>query len=309
MACPEARRTPRIPAHGAVGAALIIAGEALILIRIRPLSDYYFPLTWAGFILVLDAALKRYTGRSLWCDARRLFAAMFCISIGFWWLFELLNQAVHNWTYIGAQQYSSVGYVALASLDFSFVLPAVWTAAFAVRAFVPGRPAHSAMREAVPLSVLRLSVVAGLACVLLAVIQPGYAFGLIWLCVFLLLDPLNYWLGRPSMLMLLWTRQWQLPISFALGTLLCGVFWEGWNYWAMPKWVYSIPHVGFWHIFEMPLLGWTGYLPFGLELFAMTNFVLPSLGIGEVTKNLTLIAADTAAQPANSPLRTAEVQA
>jgi hypothetical protein len=303
MACPEARRAARIPAHGKVGAALIIAGEVLILARDRPLSDYYFPLTWAGFILVLDAAVKLYAGRSLWSDARRLFTAMFCVSIVFWWLFELLNQMVHNWTYIGSEQYSGIGYFALASLDFSFVLPAVWTAALAVQTFVPRKDRSATGTSEVPIWVLSLSLVMGLICILLAAIQPGYAFGLIWLCVFLLIDPLNYWLGRPSMLMLLWSKQWQLPISFALGALLCGVFWEGWNYWAMPKWVYSIPHVGFWHIFEMPFLGWAGYLPFGLELFAMANLVLPNLGIGEVQNNLSATSLHTGVR-----LRAAEAQ-
>jgi hypothetical protein len=36
----------------------------------------------------------------------------------------------------------------------------------------------------------------------------------------------------------------------------------------------------------MPLLGWLGYLPFGLELFAMTNFVLPLLGFQPLTLEL-----------------------
>jgi hypothetical protein len=62
--------------------------------------------------------------------------------------------------------------------------------------------------------------------------------------------------------------------------LLCGVYWEAWNFWSLPKWIYHIPHVGFWHVFEMPVMGYSGYLPFGLELFAMTNFVVPRLGLG-----------------------------
>ena len=60
--------------------------------------------------------------------------------------------------------------------------------------------------------------------------------------------------------------------------MVCGFFWEMWNYWAAPKWVYHVPFVDFWHVFEMPLLGYLGYLPFALELYAMYHFFLGLAG-------------------------------
>ena len=30
-------------------------------------------------------------------------------------------------------------------------------------------------------------------------------------------------------------------------------------------WIYTVPFVQRWHVFEMPVLGYLGYLPFGLE--------------------------------------------
>ena len=33
-------------------------------------------------------------------------------------------------------------------------------------------------------------------------------------------------------------------------------------------WVYSIPYVNVHHLFEMPLLGYLGYLPFGVYCYA-----------------------------------------
>jgi hypothetical protein len=50
-----------------------------------------------------------------------------------------------------------------------------------------------------------------------------------------------------------------------------------WNYWSFPKWIYHIPGVGFWKVFEMPLFGYGGYVPFALELYALKSFVLPKL--------------------------------
>ncbi len=256
---------------------LLLVGEALIIARLRPYSDFYFPFVWLGLILLLDGATHLQTGKSLVFHARTAFIAMFPISVAFWWLFELLNQAVHNWIYIGAERYTGVGYVAFASLDFSTVLPAVWVSALAVRALLPRVSARNVATGAVPRWMLLGMVTIGVLSVLLAVTYPRYAFGAVWLCMFFLLDPINHFLGRPSMVGAIWRREWRLPMSFALGTLFCGFFWEGWNFWSMPKWTYAIPYVYHWKIFEMPLLGWSGYLPFGLELFAMTNFVFPLL--------------------------------
>jgi hypothetical protein len=54
-------------------------------------------------------------------------------------------------------------------------------------------------------------------------------------------------------------------ITAMLSALVCGFFWEMWNYGSLVKWVYGIPFVDRFHLFEMPVLGYSGYLPFGLE--------------------------------------------
>ena len=56
--------------------------------------------------------------------------------------------------------------------------------------------------------------------------------------------------------------------------LACGFFWELWNFYSYPKWTYHIPVVGHPRLFEMPLLGNLGYLPFGLELYPMIHLLL-----------------------------------
>lgn len=62
-------------------------------------------------------------------------------------------------------------------------------------------------------------------------------------------------------------------VALGAGALVCGWFWEMWNYWAFPKWQYTIPWVDFVYVFEMPLLGYSGYLPFGLEVYAAYLFL------------------------------------
>jgi hypothetical protein len=53
-----------------------------------------------------------------------------------------------------------------------------------------------------------------------------------------------------------------------IGTLFTGFWWEFWNFYSMPKWIYTIPYVDFWRIFEMPLLGYGGYPFFGLIAYS-----------------------------------------
>ena len=47
-------------------------------------------------------------------------------------------------------------------------------------------------------------------------------------------------------------------VLFAAG-LICGWFWELWNVFSMPKWIYQVPFVGWLKLFEMPILGYGGY--------------------------------------------------
>ncbi len=42
-----------------------------------------------------------------------------------------------------------------------------------------------------------------------------------------------------------------------------------------PKWIYHTPGAQFLHVFEMPLLGYGGYVPFALELCALKNLLWP----------------------------------
>ena len=63
----------------------------------------------------------------------------------------------------------------------------------------------------------------------------------------------------------------------AIASLICGVCWETWNYFAYAKWVYAVPWVHRFQIWEMPLIGFGGYLPFGVECAAVTAWILPAL--------------------------------
>jgi hypothetical protein len=72
---------------------------------------------------------------------------------------------------------------------------------------------------------------------------------------------------------------WRPVMALWLAGLTCGFFWELWNYYAWPKWIYHVPFVGVFHLFEMPALGYGGYLPFAMEVYALYHLTLDLVGI------------------------------
>ena len=116
-------------------------------------------------------------------------------------------------------------------------------------------------------------IILGILCFFLPIYFPKFAFPLIWLSFFFILDPINYLNKQPSILGHLKDRKLAIPLSLLLTGIILGFLWEFWNYYAVIKWVYDIPLVGFFKIFEMPILGYLGYFPFAFELYAMYWFV------------------------------------
>ena len=266
----------RFPLYGFAALALCLLAWAASWLRIDPFYRYsFFPL-WFGYIMFMDALVVMRHGTSILTRARWRYIQIFLISSVFWWMFEGLNIAVQNWHYVLDQPYRPLTYFLIVSLDFATVLPAVMITGEFLSTFKPLKPRlpPDAVGPRLPNRVIIPIVILGLLCLILPWIFPRYCFGLIWLCMVLILDPINNVLRRKSALAHIAVRDWRFFIVLPLAGLCCGFFWEMWNYYALPKWYYTIPYVGFWKIFEMPILGYTGYLPFALELFAMYQFVL-----------------------------------
>jgi len=234
----------------------------------------FFPL-WLGYILVVDALVGRRTGASLWTRSRKGFVLLFILSVPGWWLFEIINDRTANWEYLGGGTFSPLEYYALCTLSFSTVMPAVFETAELVRTFRWVKSLRPGVRiPDSPRLNARLLLI-GLAMLALTLAWPGYFYPFVWISLVLIIEPINRWLGRRHFLEWLQRGDWRPVVALSLGALICGFFWEMWNYWSWPQWVYHTPGAGFLHIFEMPLLGYGGYIPFALELFALKNLLWP----------------------------------
>jgi hypothetical protein len=252
--------------RAAVGVALIAVWWVIAWAGVRPFSGYYFFPIWFGYILTVDALLAFRTGTSPISRSGVRVVWLFLLSVPLWWVFEAFNQVVGNWQYHQARHFPTIAYVVLSSLAFSTVVPAVLTTSELVRSF---RLRPLAFLPAVSLSRRRLLGLhlAGWVMILVTWLWPTWAFPLVWLSGIFLIDPIVTVLGGCSVGSYLEQGDWSIVSNLGLGTLICGFFWEMWNVYSLPKWTYAIPHVGWLHIFEMPILGYGGYLPFGLEVY------------------------------------------
>jgi hypothetical protein len=139
------------------------------------------------------------------------------------------------------------------------------------RMFDPALPAlASPARPALAIA----SIALGAAMLLWPIAWPSrYLAAPVWLGFIFLLDPINAWLGAPSLFTRTRAGNRDLLINLMASGLLCGLLWEFWNYWARAKWHYTVPIMESVKLFEMPLPGFLGFPAFALECFTMYVFV------------------------------------
>jgi len=237
----------------------------------------FFPM-WLGYCLVIDALVFLRKGTSLLTRSWRKYLGLFFISAPVWWIFEVVNWRLQNWRYIGAEIFTPLLFWVWATLSFTTVIPAVFGSAELVGSFAFIQRLGKGPRIAPTRLTTALFFCAGLVMFGLMWLWPRLFFPFIWISIYFIMEPVNVWLGNRHLASWTEKRDWRPVIALWLGVLMTGFFWEMWNYLSYPKWVYQVPWGQFAPIFEMPLLGYGGYLPFALELFAIYHLVAGLLG-------------------------------
>lgn len=269
--CPAS--PPKWPIYGWVGLALAIIFWILNW-SLPGLRTHwgFFPM-WTGYCLIVDAMVFTRKGHSPLTRNPRAYIALFFISVPGWWLFELINMRTQNWFYIGEENFSDTTYFLLSSLSFSTVMPAVFGTAELMGSYQWSGRMNNGPQIALTPATLYIIFTAGILMLILMLIWPIYFFPFVWLSVYFILEPVNAWMKNRTLLSYLTSGNWQPVLSLSCGCLICGFFWEMWNFYSYPKWVYRVPFFDFLRVFEMPILGYLGYIPFSLELFALYHFI------------------------------------
>jgi hypothetical protein len=268
---PQTRRSVQpFPVWGWLGLTLGIAAWVLAWTRFSwfaALQPHTFTPLWVSFIVVINALCYRQSGYCMLLCRPVFFLLLFPISAVFWWFFEYLNRFVQNWYYIGPE-FSAWEYFWYATLPFATVLPAVlglrdWLAStrWLQQRFDQYKPLQLQHPKLFATLILLLSgaALAGIG------VWPNMLFPLLWVAPLLIILSLQSLMGERHLLAELTVGNWTPLMAAALAALICGFFWEMWNVNSLAKWNYSIPFVQRYLIFEMPLLGYAGYLPFGLQ--------------------------------------------
>ena len=246
------------------------------------------PLSWVGYLLFIEGVLA-WQGNSPIRRRPHHFFLCALASISIWCVFDWINfYFIGAWRYIGfpAERHRRfTGYF----LAFATVVPGMLMTGQALLnagAFDRARVKTMAPATGRWTVVLVASLVSGAAMFLWPLLHRDPITNLtLWTSLVFLLDPINYWLGRPSMFCD-WQHGWfgRTLAAFA-GGLLCGFLWEFWNYWALAKWTYHLPFLRpfeHYRYFEMPLPGLLGFLPFGIECWVMWQTIrVPLDGLAE----------------------------
>jgi hypothetical protein len=232
---------------------------------------------WAGFILAVNALAVKRSGSCLILRRPLRFVLLFPASAAFWWFFEYLNRFVQNWYYTGIEGMGPGEYSYFSSLAFATVLPGVLSMIDLLKTFpalgkglARCRPIHPPSARWIPWVSLAVAG-AGLAMI---GIFPDVLFALLWVSPLIILFSIQGLTGRRTLLYPLRFGDWRPVVVPALAALVCGIFWETWNYFSLARWTYTIPFVQRFHLFEMPILGYGGYLPFGLECLLAGTLVI-----------------------------------
>jgi len=258
------------------GLALLLASAVLLALSVPFMERWFFTFSWWSFIVFMDGLNFRLRGNSLLSRSVREFFLLSFFSVSFWCVFELFNLRLKNWSYHGlptALPERWLGYF----LSFATVIPALKELEIFWMGLLERKRLALFPLEA-KRGLRKVFRVSGILCLLLPVVWPDLFFPLIWLGFILVLEPVNFSRGHPSLLAEMQEGRWARFWSLVLTGFFAGILWECLNHWAGSHWKYSLPYIDFLKVFEMPVLGFMGFLPFALEAFAAASLFLALAG-------------------------------
>ncbi len=274
-----------MPFYSYLGVVLLAISELGMAFRLEPFWSWHTPIAWTGYILLVDGIISKKRGSSWLTSDRREFLFLAVLSVPLWAVFEGYNLLINNWHYINLPENVIARYFGYA-WAFATISPAIFETAELVGVLRSRRsPIVDRRSPTVDGGRLRMDnglITAGAAMLLWPFVWPSpYLAAPVWLGFIFLLDPINHRLGAESLIGDVRGGRWDRLINLSASGFICGGLWEFWNYWARAKWIYDVPIMQDWKIFEMPLPGYFGFPPFALECFTMYVFVRRLVWRGE----------------------------
>jgi len=295
------------PLHGFLGIIILFLSEILHFKKVEPFYSWFYCFAWWSYILTIDAIIYRLKRNSLLLNRTKEFFLMIPWSIFIWLIFEGVNLSLENWYYINLPR-SIVGRWLGYAIAYGTVLPGLFETTELLESLeLFKKSTHSTPRSEArgmlrvdterrflprfknrglaPSNVSKIEktlvaseghnalIFLGIVFLVSSILIPEYCFPLIWLGFTFLFEPFNYRFGGRSLLRDLEHGNVRKIYLLLIAGLICGFLWEFWNFWALSKWIYTVPFFEKATGFEMPFLGFLGFPPFAVQAYVMYNLI------------------------------------
>ncbi|MDI6640879.1 MAG: hypothetical protein QME68_01020 [Elusimicrobiota bacterium] len=233
---------------------------------VEPIRTFFYPIAWYTFLVSISAVNYLISNKEFTIFNYKNFAKTAFISVFVWLIFELFNLRLKNWAYCDVPPNIS-GLHIFGFLCFSTVLPGI----FNIANFFEKLFRVQSKTTTVNPTVLNKFFLLGIISVILLLTLPKIFFPLLWLCFIFILEPLNFYLFKKTIVL---EEIHKIP-SLLLSGFVCGGLWELWNFFSGAHWVYTLPSEFLMKlkIFQMPLLGYFGFPFFAIEAYQIYKFI------------------------------------
>lgn len=237
------------------------------------------PLFW-GFILILDGYAYKRGGHSMMSTNPRELIGIGVASVSGWMVFDFLNFFIHmNWYYPFGNNLDGREFLLYALIGSSGFLPMAFEWYYLLRTFEGIRNRFSNGPKWNPkLWVKILVLVLSYVMLFFMGVNPNTFFYFVWLGPVIILTYMLEFVGIWTPFRPIIQGNWSYFLIFALTFLFQGIILEFENYVSAARnaagvpilcqspafWMYHLPYVHRYCVFEMPLLGYLGYLPFSV---------------------------------------------
>src|SRR2546421_60340 len=257
----------------ATAAVVLIAAVALLHYDIPPVPTWFYVLAWYPTLVILDQVVVLLGGETLLARPPEL-AAMLWWSAVIWLLFEAITFRLQNWYYVflppqRPDRWAGI-IISLATVVPAVLLPERLLDRLGVWHELHARPVQLAPAH------LRAAWWVGWALLALVLAFPRYLYPLTWGAVWLVAEPLLYQRDRERSLLGDMARgAWGRIARLMTAGLVAGVLWVSFNAMARGRWIYTVPFLEHWKIFEMPPAGFIGFPFFALEVWSLYHLLAP----------------------------------
>ncbi len=259
------------PIHGIIGITLLLISEIFVFEKVDPFYSWFYCFAWWSYILTVDAIIFRLKGNSLILNRTKEFFLMISWSVFIWLIFEAANLSLENWYYINIPHSIVERWLGYA-VAYGTVLPGLFETTELLETL--GLFRNSKMKKTeISGEGHVILVLLGTLWLASSVLIAEYFFPFIWLGFILFLEPFNYRFGGRSLLRDLEEGSPRKIYLLLMAGLICGILWEFWNFWALSKWIYTVPFFEKAKGFEMPFLGFLGFPPFTVQAYVMYNTI------------------------------------